>query len=137
RGQPLGHGCLPGQPLDRLLAGRPLTVTVTPLARRADDHRNAEPGYVPSRRLQHLIRARTRTCSAPGCRCPAWRCDLDHTVPYASNGLTCDCNLAPLCRHHHRCKQSEGWRLEQPAPGTMRWTTPAGRRYVTVPDAYP
>jgi hypothetical protein len=137
RGQPLGHGCLPGQPLDRLLTGRPLTVTVTPLARRADDHRNAEPGYVPSRRLQHVIRARTRTCSAPGCRRPAWRCDLDHTVPHASNGLTCDCNLAPLCRHHHRCKQSEGWRLEQPAPGTMRWTTPAGRRYVTVPDAYP
>ena len=135
RGQPIGHGCLPGRPFHRLLAAKPLTVTITPLA--APDHQNAEPGYVPSRRLQHLIRARTPTCSAPGCRRPAARCDLDHTTPYDQGGRTCDCNLAPLCRHHHRCKQSEGWRLDQPAPGTMRWTTPAGRRYVTLPDDGP
>lgn len=134
-GQPIGHGCLPGQPLNRLLAARPLTVTVAPLA--MPGHGNAEPGYVPSRRLQHLVRARTTTCSAPGCRRPAARCDLDHTVPYAEGGQTCDCNLAPLCRHHHRCKQSQGWRLEQPEPGVMTWITPAGRRYVTRPDAYP
>ena len=45
--------------------------------------------------------------------------------------------LAPLCRHHHRCKQAEGWQLDQPEPGVLRWRTPAGRRYVTTPTEHP
>lgn len=139
-GQPIGHGCLPGQQLTSprpasRASFRPLTVTIRPLA--SSDHENNEPGYVPSRKLQHLIRARTATCSAPGCRWPAWRCDLDHTVPFDQGGRTCDCNLTPLCRRHHRCKQAAGWRLEQPEPGHMLWTTPAGRRYLTEPESCP
>jgi Domain of unknown function (DUF222) len=147
-GRPIGHGCAhgsppahgqftgPGQPPPRQRAG-PFTVTINPLARDNCDHRHEEPGYQPSRRLRHLIEARTTTCCAPGCRRPAAQCDLDHTTPYDHGGRTCECDLAPLCRHHHRCKQSEGWRLEQTAPGVMTWTTPAGRRYRTRPDAYP
>ena len=42
----------------------------------------------------------------------------------------------PLCRHHHRCKQAEGWRLEQPEPGVLVWHTPAGRTYTTTPSQY-
>jgi len=137
-GRAIGHGCIPGRPPDPTRPGSPpLTVTLTPLAQDACTHAHQEPGYQPSRNLQHLIRARTTTCSAPGCQRPAARCDLDHTKPYDQGGLTCECNLAPLCRHHHRCKQSQGWRLDQPEPGIMRWTTPAGRRYLTTPDAYP
>jgi hypothetical protein len=140
-GRAIGHGCLPGPgALTKLTAQnptQPLTVTITPLAQGACDHRYQEPGYQPSRRLQHLIRARNATCTAPGCQRAAARCDLDHTTPYDQGGCTCEGNLAPLCRHHHRCKQSQGWRLEQPQPGVLHWTTPAGRHYVTVPDAYP
>jgi hypothetical protein len=44
--------------------------------------------------------------------------------------------LAPLCRHHHRAKQAEGWRLAQPEPGVLRWQTPSGRTYVTGPTSY-
>jgi hypothetical protein len=44
-------------------------------------------------------------------------------------------DLAPLCRHHHRTKQAQGWHLEQLAPGIMRWTTPARRR-TTTPTTY-
>lgn len=121
----------------RPLGARELTVKITALARDTCDHRNEEPGYEPSQRLQNLIRARTAMCSAPGCRRPAAQCDLDHTVPYADGGRTCECGLAPLCRHHHRCKQAEGWRLEQISPGIMCWTTPAGRRYITTPTVYP
>jgi Domain of unknown function (DUF222) len=128
-GRPLGHGCARGQPTGPT---GPFTVTINPLAKGTCDHRHQEPGYQPSRRLQHLINTRTSTCSAPGCRQPAARCDLDHTVPYDQDGRTCECNLAPLCRHHHRCKQSEGWHLDQTAPGVMTWTTPAGRRYTTT-----
>jgi hypothetical protein len=47
------------------------------------------------------------------------------------------CGLAPLCRHHHRCKQADGWRLEQPEPGVLVWRTPAGRTYATTPTVYP
>jgi hypothetical protein len=130
-GRALGHGCARGRPTG------PFTVTVNPLAQDTCDHRHQEPGYQPSRRLQHLINTRTPTCSAPGCRQPAARCDLDHTVPYDQDGRTCECNLAPLCRHHHRCKQSEGWCLDQPRPGTLTWTTPAGRHYTTPPSAFP
>jgi len=45
-------------------------------------------------------------------------------------------NHAPLCRHHHRCKQAEGWWLEQPEPGVLAWHTPAGRTYTTTPTRY-
>jgi hypothetical protein len=136
-GQAIGHGCLPGPAaLDRL-STQGFTLTIDPLARGTCDHRHQEPRYQPSRRLQHLITTRTPTCTAPGCQHPAARCDLDHTTPYHQGGRTCECDLAPLCRHHHRCKQAQGWRLEQTAPGVMTWTTPSGRHYITVPDAYP
>ena len=59
------------------------------------------------------------------------------TSPGDQGGITCECDLAPLCRHHHRCKQAEGWRLEQPEPGLLIWHTPAGRTYVTTPTVYP
>ncbi len=134
-GHAAGHGCLPGPGGLATLGTRGLRLTITPLAQDSCDHRRQEPGYQPSRKLQHLITARAPTCTAPGCPRPAARCDLDHTTPYDQGGRTCQCNLAPLCRHHHRCKQSQGWRLTQPQPGILHWTTPAGRHYLTRPEA--
>jgi hypothetical protein len=58
-------------------------------------------------------------------------------VPYDQGGQTCECNLAPLCRRHHRAKQAQGWRLEQSEPGVMVWTLPHGRSYRVQPPAYP
>ena len=114
-----------------------MTVTAVPIATGDCDHRHREPGYRPSPTLARLLRARTTTCCFPGCRRPATRCDLDHTIPYEDGGLTCECNLAPLCRRHHRLKQAEGWRLLQPSPGVLVWLTPAGRRYTTLPSQHP
>ncbi len=114
-----------------------LGVHLDPIAVDGCDHADAEAGYVPSRRLRHKIHARTPTCSYWGCRRPAARCDDDHTLAWDAGGLTCQCNLAPLCRRHHRMKQREGWQLEQPRPGIMAWRTPGGRRYVTTPATYP
>jgi hypothetical protein len=136
-GQAIGHGCLPGPGTLQRLATQGFTLTISPLARGTCDHRHQEPRYQPSRHLQHLITTRTPTCTAPGCQCPAARCDLDHTIPYDHGGRTCECDLAPLCRHHHRCKQAEGWHLDQPQPGVMTWTTPSGRHYTTPPGPYP
>jgi hypothetical protein len=116
---------------------RGLRIGLAPIARGHCDHTRAEAGYRPGRALAHLVKVRNARCTAPGCGRPAARCDLDHTLAWDQGGLTCECGLAPLCRHHHRCKQAEGWLLEQPEPGFLRWRTPAGRRYTTAPTVYP
>ncbi len=100
-------------------------------------HPRRSAGYHPPNVLAHLVTVRQRTCSFPGCRRPAARCDLDHTVAYHNGGITCECNLAPLCRRHHQAKQTAHWRLEQTEPGEMTWHLPHGRSYQTTGDRYP
>jgi hypothetical protein len=60
--------------------------------------------------------------------------DIDHTVDHADGGSTSHDNLAALCRHHHRLKHEGGWRIEQPAPGSLAWTSPSGHIYRRAPD---
>jgi len=141
-GTAAAHGCAAGQL--RWRAGpqaaevlRTMKLTLRPVIRGPCDHAQAQRGYRPSRTLRHLVNARNTRCTAPGCGQPAARCDLDHTNPWHHGGLTCPCNIAPLCRHHHRCKQAEGWWLEQPEPGVLVWRVPSGRTYATTPTAYP
>ena len=136
---PPGPPDLPGRPdppdvaaLSRWLAGLRLASMTGPC-----DHAKLRVRYRPSAKLQHLVRVRRRTCTFPGCRQPARRCDLDHTIAFDRGGVTCLCNLGPLCRRHHRCKQAEGWGLSQGTSGEFIWTTPSGRRYITRPAAYP
>lgn len=100
-------------------------------------HQRQTASYQPPASLRHLVTVRRRTCTAPGCRRPATACDLDHTIPFHRGGLTCECNLGPVCRHHHHAKQASGWHLDQPQPGILVWTLPHGRAYRTLPDAYP
>jgi hypothetical protein len=111
-------------------------IQLTPITRGTCGHEHAETGYRPSRKLRHLVRARNARCTAPGCGRVAARCDLDHTIAFDQGGITCECDLAPLCRHHHRCKQAQGWQLEQREPGVLIWRTPAGRTYTTGPTQY-
>jgi hypothetical protein len=136
---PAGHGTdhslspvRAAQLLDLL---RSLNADPEPIARGTCDHRHAEDRYTPSRKLQHLVRARTATCTAPGCNAQAVLADLDHTIPYP-DGPTDECNLDPKCRRHHRVKQAPGWRVQQPAPGLMHWTTPSNRTHTTTPTSY-
>jgi hypothetical protein len=100
-------------------------------------HASESAGYRPSVGLRHLIEIRNPTCTAPGCRRPAVRCDADHTVPYHLGGRTCECNLGPLCRRHHQAKQVPGWALNQPRPGVFIWITPGRRRHTTAAAEYP
>ncbi|WP_405140820.1 HNH endonuclease [Sphaerisporangium sp. NBC_01403] len=97
---------------------------------------HGETRYRPGTVLRKLVNARDRTCRFPRCRRPASRCDLDHTLAHDQGGATCPCNLAPLCRRHHRLKQLDGWALIQPQPGLMAWITPSGRTHVVHPDTY-
>jgi Domain of unknown function (DUF222) len=84
---------------------------------------------------RHVL-ARQPVCVFPGCRIPAIRSDLDHTIDHAKGGRTHPHNLGPLCRHHHRLKHEAGWKLEQPTPGKFIWTSPLGHTYIT-PDRAP
>jgi hypothetical protein len=148
-GTAVAHGCARG-PRPRLLDDlapqppphaqlsellRRLNTILTPIARSTSDHAGAEDGYVPSRKLRHLVRARSVTCDAPGCHNPATSADLDHTVPWPA-GPTDQTNLAPRCRTHHRSKQAPDWHVEQIAPGVTRWTLPSGRSRITTPTRY-
>jgi hypothetical protein len=112
-----------------------LNVTLQPIAKHDCAHAAAEPRYTPSRKLTHLVRARTATCDAPGCAAQAVHADLDHTIAYP-DGPTDQCNLGPKCRRHHKAKQTPGWKVEQPEPGVIRWTLPSGRTHTTGPTAY-
>jgi hypothetical protein len=93
--------------------------------------------YRPPPRLQEFVVARDLTCRFPSCGQPAWRGDLDHTVPWPQ-GPTCRCNLGALCRTHHLVKHEAGWALSQAhGNGTFTWVTPSGRRYTVTPDVQP
>jgi hypothetical protein len=136
RGSPGSRGSpgpsWPGATQRRWLAG----LTFTRIETGECTHAGQSAGYQPSGRTREHVRARQRTCAFPGCRRPARACDLDHTVPYDQGGRTCECNLAPLCRRHHRAKQGPGWRLDQPQPGILTWTAPHGRSYTVRPESY-
>jgi hypothetical protein len=136
-GRAVGHGCAKASPTGPGDAGWAVTVKIVKLASGNCAHHKACNGYVPSPSLRHLIEIRQRTCSFPGCRRAATRCDKDHTLAHDKGGLTCECNLSPLCRRHHRAKQASGWRLEQPQPGILTWTLPHGRKYTPAPEPYP
>lgn len=102
----------------------------------ACQHEDGVPGYRVPDSMRALLEARDRTCRHPGCRCPAWRSDQDHTIPYEQGGPTCPCNLSSECRHHHRLKQLSDWLLSQPHPGVLTWHTPAGLAYTVSPEPY-
>ena len=155
-GHVIAHGCAstgpPGQPpADRARPagpGRPpatgppgawdwlQAITFTSLQTRGCTHPRQSRAYQPPDSLRHLITIRNATCAAAGCRRAAGTCDLDHTVPHHRGGRTCECNIGPFCRHHHRTKQAPGWTLTHHDPGHFTWTTPARRTYHTAPTSY-
>lgn len=100
----------------------------------AGDGVHGHLGYRPPAGMRRRIEQRDATCRYPSCRRPARRCDADHTRPHHLGGPTCPCNLAALCRRHHRLKASTGWTLLQPWPGVLVWVTPTGHFHVQGPD---
>ena len=76
------------------------------------------------------VELRDSTCVFPWCHRPARGCDKDHVIPYDQGGPTCPCNLAPLCRLHHRLKTHGGWTYTILEPGTYLWRSPLGYPYL-------
>ncbi|WJM14456.1 HNH endonuclease signature motif containing protein [Microbacterium arborescens] len=85
--------------------------------------------YRPTNAMIRLLRARDRHCRFPGCRQPAIRCELDHTIAASHGGPTHVCNLANLCKRHHDVKHHTRWHVRQLTGGRLVWTSPTGRVY--------
>ena len=95
-----------------------------------DEHIHVTRYEVPDR-LADLVDERDATCVFPWCTRRATHCDHDHVVPHAQGGTTCPCNLAPLCRRHHRLKTHHGsWVYTALEPGTFLWTSPHGYQFL-------
>jgi len=135
------HGPPGGYGTWRLSTGVPgardLIMTVEPIGTDPCDHRREAPGHDPGVMLRHLAEIRYATCTGPSCRRPATQSDFEHNTPYQAGGRTCLCNGDPKCRHDHRVKQDPRWHVDQLPDGTIRWTTPVGRRYTKEPTRYP
>jgi hypothetical protein len=74
-------------------------------------------------------------CVFPHCTRPPALCDHDHVVPYdhddpAGGGPSCDCNIAPLCRHHHQLKTHAGWGYSVLDTGLWLWSDPHGQQFL-------
>ncbi|NPC97151.1 HNH endonuclease signature motif containing protein [Nocardioides sp. zg-DK7169] len=94
-----------------------------------DAHHHTDAYAVPDR-LTEQTRLTQSSCAFPWCERPALRCDTDHVIAHGSGGPTCSCNLAPLCRRHHRAKTHTGWTYEKTAPATFLWRSPHGLHLV-------
>jgi len=106
-------------------------LTVQPVIDLAD-HVQIE-AYEVSERLQIRTDLLNPSCVFPWCSRPSRHCDHDHGVPSAEGGSTCDCNLAPLCRRHHRLKTHAGWRYTTLEAGTHLWSDPHGQQFLRDP----
>ncbi|GAA0992652.1 HNH endonuclease signature motif containing protein [Subtercola frigoramans] len=91
--------------------------------------------YRPLADLRTALEIDDQTCRFPGCSRAARRCELDHTVDWASGGQTSHSNLAHLCPKHHHLKHETKWAVRHETDRALRWTSPLGREYVTTPES--
>jgi hypothetical protein len=110
-------------------------VTVKPVLD-LNDHLDVEAYEIRGRLREHVVLTHP-TCVFPWCTRPARAlepdqhgADCDHRIPYAVVQHSCNCNLAPLCRRHHRAKTHAGWTYTPLDQGTFVWSSPHGYQYL-------
>jgi len=92
-------------------------------------HHHTDAYAIPDR-LTDQTRLAQPVCAFPWCERPARRCDTDHVTAHGHGGPTCSCNLAPLCRRHHRAKTHTGWTYDKTDAATYLWRSPHGLHLV-------
>ena len=81
--------------------------------------------------LRRALHHRDRGCRFPGC---GVRFGQGHHIRHwAQGGPTTLSNLAVLCRRHHRAVHEEGYQLDRPPNGELRFRRPDGRPLPEVP----
>jgi len=107
-------------------------VTVKPVIDLAEHI--ATTAYEIPDRLVEQTDLRDHTCVFPWCTKPGRRCDHDHVIAHDPDhpevGPTCSCNIAALCRRHHRLKTHTTWSYTMLEPGTYLWRSPHGYQYL-------
>lgn len=118
------------------------TINVRPTLYR--DEEISGDGYQPSERAKEQVHVSHDGCAFPFCIRPAHACDADHTIPWkpdGTGGATCTCNLAPLCRTHHRLKthgdnaptangEHTTWSYTSLGGGEYHWKGPRGAQFI-------
>jgi hypothetical protein len=100
------------------------TVTVKPVL---DLHEHlSSTSYETPDRLTEQAAHVDGSCVFPWCTRPARSADCDHVTPHADGGATCSCNIARLCRRHHRLKTHTAWHYDVLERGSYLWTSPHG-----------
>ncbi|WP_166391644.1 HNH endonuclease signature motif containing protein [Nocardioides ochotonae] len=92
-------------------------------------HHHTDAYAVPDK-LTEQTRLTQPVCAFPWCERPARRCDTDHVTADGDGGPTCSCNLAPLCRRHHRAKTHTAWTYDATDASTYLWRSPHGLHLV-------
>ncbi|MGI9155361.1 MAG: hypothetical protein ACR2FG_01785, partial [Marmoricola sp.] len=110
-------------------------VTVKPVID-LNEHIHVSAYEVPDRLAEQAALVDVH-CVFPWCTRPArrlvpdqHRADCDHAREYAKGGTTCSCNIAPLCRRHHRLKTHAAWGYTVLERGTYLWTSPHGYQFL-------
>ncbi len=110
-------------------------VTIKPVID-LNDHVHVDAYEVPDR-MAEAATLIDHSCVFPWCTRPARTtdpdqhdADCDHIESYDTGGPTCSCNLAPLCRRHHRLKTHSAWSYTPLERGTYLWTSPHGYQYL-------
>jgi hypothetical protein len=81
--------------------------------------------------LRRALHHRDHGCRFPGCGLPFGQ--GHHIRHWAQGGPTTLSNLALLCRRHHRAVHEEGYQIERPPDGELRFRRPDGRLLPAVP----
>lgn len=103
-----------------------------------EEYVHTEAYEVPDR-TREAVQLRESSCVFPFCHSPTRNCDTDHVTPFADGGPTCPCNLAPLCRFHHRVKthgqhhDDHKWTYASLGQGTYAWRGPNGIHLLRTP----
>jgi hypothetical protein len=107
------------------------TVTVRPVLDLAE-HLSSTAYETPDRLVEQSAHV-DGSCVFPWCTRPARTADCDHVIPHAhvgAGGSTCSCNIARLCRRHHRLKTHSAWSYAVIERGSYLWTSPHGLRFL-------
>ena len=93
--------------------------------------------YSPPEDIKAYVRGRDGTCRFPGCTVSAWKCQIDHRVPFDLGGETTASNLFSLCAHHHNMKTDRrAYYIPDPVTGELVWLFPDGTYQRTDPEGF-
>ncbi|PPF44751.1 hypothetical protein C5B85_08325 [Pseudoclavibacter sp. AY1F1] len=129
-----GMSPMPLEEAKRLAATAPAFIRV--LTHPVTGAVQAVDSYTPTAAMRAFLQARDVHCRFIGCRQPAARCELDHTIDHQYGGKTAVWNLSDFCLAHHIVKHHTAWQVRQLGGGILEWTTPSGKVYIDRPEPY-